>query len=1030
MLRTLSCLVLAGTALLAERAIEFNRDIRPILSDKCLACHGADAKNKNIPLRLDVEEMAKADLGGRRAIVPGDVAASEIMRRIDSASKAKKMPPVFTGHSISGEERELLAKWIEAGAPWQKHWSFIPAQRPGLPQVKQQVWGRNAIDRFVLERLEREGLTPRQEAARDRLIRRVTLDLTGLPPTPAEVDAFLKDGRADAYERLVDRLLNSPRYGERMAMRWLDNARYADTNGYQYDGERVMWRWRDYVINSFNRNKPFDQFVVEQIAGDLLPNATLEQKVGTGFQRNHRANTELGIVAEEYNVEYVIDRVETNSAVFLGLTFGCARCHNHKYDPLTQKEMYQFYAYFNNVPEQGRAMKYGNSPPMVAYPTEAQQAKWTQLVHEVEQTRKSLKPEPAKVRAWHAGLASDSTQYWYPEFDLKRRLPLDQPEDTRANGGMVKFVPGRIGKAVELDGKTWLDAGFQAANFDIEDRFTMSFWVQAESVPDGALVSRSNDRPRGRGFGMEARQGKLYLHFTSDYDDDAIRMTSRDVVLKAGAWHHIGLRYTGSRMAEGVKVWVDGQAVDFQVDLDNLYRPFNNGGKEFPEPFRIGAGAGPERRFKGRFDEVMIWARTLPEADLLLLAKGQLLRDLTPDTRQVREAYLDSTAAPQDLKQKWTKLIELEQAREAHERSFPTVMIMAENPVRRDTHVLLRGEYNKPGEKVEPGLPAFLPGLPAGVANDRLGLAKWMVMRENPLTARVNINRIWQMFFGTGLVKTTEDFGSQGEYPTHPELLDWLAVEFMESGWDVKHMVRLMVTSAAYRQDARTTPELTQRDPENRLLARGPRLRLPAETIRDQALAAAGLLTAKVGGPSVKPYQPAGLWEEQSMQNMDYVQDRGEDLYRRSLYIYWKRTIAPPMMVNFDASTRESCAVRESRSNTPLQALNLMNDVTFLEAGRQIGRRMLKEGGREDRERIRYGVKLVLGREARAAEMDVLQSSLNYHRDYFATDSKRVEEYLKQGESAIDAALPKAEQAAYMALGSLLLNLDETVTKD
>ncbi len=812
-------------------------------------------------------------------------------------------------------------------------------------------------------------------------------------------------------------------------MRWLDNARYADSNGYQYDGERIMWRWRDYVIDSFNRNKRFDDFVVEQIAGDLIPNATVEQKVGTGFQRNHRANTELGIVAEEYNVEYVIDRVETNSAVFLGLTFGCARCHNHKYDPLTQKEMYQFYAYFNNVPEQGRAMKYGNSPPLVANPTREQQAQLAVLERSIEQTRKSIQVDASKVRSWLHSIPKDSIQYWHPSFDLKRRLSLENPDETRANAGQVRFVSGRIGKAVELDGVTYLDAGFSSANFDIEDRFTMALWVQSAGVPDGALISRANDKPRGRGFGLEARNGRIHVHFTSDFDDDAIRMTTVDPVLKAGAWQHVAIRYTGSRMADGVTVYVDGKPVECKVELDNLYRPFNNGGKEFPEPLRIGAGGGPARRFKGKLDEIGIWARTLAPDDIALLARGETLPQVDANSRQAREAYLEA-AAPQAQKQLWTKLIELEQKREALERSFPSVMIMAENARRRDTHVLIRGEYNKPGETVEPGLPSFLPPLPNGVANDRLGLARWMVDRDNPLTTRVNINRMWQMLFGVGLVKTTEDFGSQGEYPSHPELLDWLAVEFIESGWDLKHMVKLIVTSAAYMQDSRTTPELVNRDPENRLLAHGPRLRLPAEAIRDQALAAAGLLNPRLGGPSVKPYQPAGLWEEQSMQNMDYKQDHGDDLYRRSLYMYWKRTIAPPMMINFDASTRESCVVRESRTNTPLQALNLMNDVTFLEAGRQIGHRMLTEGGASDDDRIRYGMKLLLARAPSDAELRILKSNLNYHRDYFATNPGHVDAYLAKGESRRDTKFDEKEQAAYMALASLMLNLDETVTKD
>ena len=1030
----LAILFLCATALFGARAIEFNRDIRPILSDKCLSCHGADAKNKGIALRLDIEENAKGDLGGRRAIVAGSPQTSELIKRINSESMGRRMPPLATGHVLTRSERDTLAEWITNGAPWQKHWSFIAPQLPALPEVSQPSWVQNPIDAFILERLDRESLKPLPEASRDRLIRRATLDLTGVPPTPREVDDFLRDKSVDAYEKLVDRLLTSPKYGERLAMRWLDNARYADSNGYQYDGERQMWRWRDYVIESFNKNKPFDKFITEQIAGDLLPNASMEQIMGTGFNRNHRANTEFGIVAEEYSVEYVIDRVETNSAVFMGLTMGCARCHNHKYDPLSQKEMYQFYAYFNNVPENGRAMKYGNSPPLISTPTREQQTELSLLDAAIDNARRALRISAAHQHAWELGLARQQAQYWFPTGGLKRKLSLEDPEETRANAGQVQFVPGRVGRAVQLDGTTYLDAGFQAANFDIADRFTIALWVHSDKTPDGTLFSRMNDKLKGRGYGLEARDGKLHFHITSDFNDDAIRMDS-DAVLAANAWQHVALVYDGSRMADGVHIYVDGRPVKLKTEIDSIYRPLGNGGVEFPEPFRIGAGGGPTRRFVGKLDEILIWARALPVEDIAIFAEGKSLQQLaqsatTPHARrQLREAYLDY-AAPQKSREIWAQVIKLEQQREAMVHGFPSVMVMSEMPQRRDTFILQRGEYNKPGEKVEPGLPSFLPPLPPGAPNNRLGLAQWLTSKDHPLTARVNINRFWQSLFGTGIVKTTEDFGNQGEWPSHPELLDWLATEFIGSGWDLKHMLRLMVTSAAYRQDSRTTPALTQRDPENRLLAHGPRLRLPAESIRDQALFAAGLLNQKIGGASVKPYQPAGLWEEQSMQNMDYKQDHGADLYRRSLYMYWKRTIAPPMMVTFDASTRESCVVRESRSNTPLQALNLMNDTTFLEAGRQIGRRMIEEGGATDESRLSYGMKLLLARAPSTRELAILKASLNYHRDYFATNPGRIDSYLAKGESPRSATISPQDQAAYMALASLLLNLDESVTKN
>ncbi|WP_238325897.1 DUF1553 domain-containing protein [Bryobacter aggregatus] len=1028
-------LVLAiSTLSFGAAPIEFNRDVRPILSDKCLACHGADAKNKGIPLRLDIEAQAKADLGGHRAIVPGNPEASELVKRINTDSKARKMPPIFTGHVLTQAERDTLTQWIAQGAQWQKHWSFIPPVRPALPKVSDEKWARNPIDNFILAKLDREGLKPSPEASKDRLIRRVTLDLTGVPPTPAEVDTFLKDKSPDAYDKVVQRLLANPKYGERLAMRWLDNARYADSNGYQYDGERQMWRWRDYVIESFNKNKPFNDFITEQIAGDLLPNATMEQKMGTGFNRNHRANTEFGIVAEEYAVEYVIDRVETNSAVFLGLTMGCARCHNHKYDPTTQKEMYQFYAYFNNVPEHGRAMKYGNSPPLIAAPTQDQQAKLAQLDQSIEQARKALRVSATQQQSWQTSLLKQPEQHWVPAVDLKRKLSFEDPEQTRANAGIVRFVPGRIGKAVELDGTNYLDAGFEAANFDIEERFTIATWVYSDKLPNGTLFSRMNDRLKGRGYGLEAREGKIHVHFTSEFADDAIRMDS-EAVLQPKTWQHVTLTYNGSRMADGIKVYVDGKPVPLKIEIDAIYRPFNNAAKQFPEPFRIGAGGGPTKRFAGRFDELGVWSRVLSTEDIAVLAEGKSLQQLAQDPssphakRVLRAAYLEA-GAPQPQRELWARIQQLEHDRELFEFELPTVMVMAEMPVRRDTFILQRGEYDKPGEKVEPGVPSFLPPLPAGAPNNRLGLAQWMTAKDHPLTARVNINRFWQAIFGTGIVKTTEDFGNQGEWPSHPELLDWLATEFVESKWDLKHMMQLMVTSAAYRQDSRTTPDLTQRDPENRWLAHGPRLRLPAEAIRDQALYAAGLLNPKLGGRSTKSYQPAGLWEEQSMQNMDYEQDHGADLYRRSLYMYWKRTIAPPMMVTFDASTRESCTVRESRSNTPLQALNLMNDVTFLEAGRQIGRRMIAEGGATDEARLSYGMKLLLSRTPTPKELSILKSNLNYHRDYFASNPGRVDTYLSKGESPVSKTIPPQEQAAYMAVGNLILNLDEAVTKD
>ncbi len=974
--------ILAGCAA-AAAGLEFNRDVRPILSDKCYLCHGPDAAAKGVPVRLDLEADA------RRVIDRG-----EVVRRITAEDPARRMPPVWSGLKLEPREIETLREWIAQGAKWQKHWSFLPPVRRQVPP------GRHPIDYFVGERLKREGLAPSPEAPRETLLRRVSLDLTGLPPTPAEVEAFVRDRSPQAYEKVVDRLLASPRYGERMAARWLDAARYADTNGYQYDGERVMWRWRDWVIDAFNRNQPFDRFVVEQIAGDLLPGATLDQKIATGFNRNHRGNTEDGIVPEEYAVEYVVDRVETTSTVFLGLTLGCARCHNHKYDPFTQKDFYRLFAYFNNVPELGRAMKYGNSPPLVPAPTREQQAKLAELdgrIRAAEEWLERRRPEWGKAQAaWEKSLAGQPPA-WTPSSGLAAAFSFQ--------------VAGKVHDAGDI------------AGFDIEDRFTLAAWVASEGVPDGPVMSKMADHARGRGYGVYVNQGRIHVHLTSNYADDAIRMES-ERVLEAGRRYHIAVTYSGSRMAEGIHVYVDGERAAMKVLLDTLYRPFRNAGRKFTEPFRVGGGGGPDRRFNGRIADARVWDRVLHEDEIAAMA-GR------PGSERSRlRWYFLENVADAEVREVWKRRQALEREREALERTFPTVMVMAEANPPKQTHLLIRGAYDKPGEKVQPGVPAVLPPLPPDAPPNRLGLAQWLVDPANPLLARVTVNRFWQMYFGTGLVKTVEDFGSQGEWPSHPELLDWLATEFIRTGWDVKAMQKLIVTSATYRQSSRETPELLRRDPENRLLARGPRVRLPAEMVRDQALAAAGLLVERIGGPSVKPYQPEGLWKETNMQDMDYVQSHGPDLYRRSLYTFWKRTIAPPMMVNFDAANREACVVRETRTNTPLQALNLMNDVTFVEAARFIGQRMMKDGGAGAAERLRYGFRLVLARPPSAREEQVLVDNLRYHLDYFGSDEKRAAALLAAGESPADPALNPRELAAYAAAASLILNLDEAVTKE
>jgi hypothetical protein len=1038
-------LVLLPCARLAAdpgRPVSFNRDVRPILSDACFQCHGPDqAKRK---AELDLTTAA----GGQHAI-------GDLLGRVTSTDPAERMPPPKAGPALSPKQIAVLRDWIAQGAKWEAHWSFIPPTLPPLPAVKNTAWPRNPLDRFVLARLEREGLTPSPEADRITLLRRVSLDLTGLPPTPEEVDAFLKDEAADAYERAVDRLLKSPRYGERMAHRWLDAARYADTNGYQTDGDRVMWRWRDWVIEAFNSNMPFDRFTVEQIAGDLLPNATLDQKLATGFNRNHRGNSEGGVIPEEYAVEYVVDRVDTTATVWLGLTAGCAKCHSHKYDPLTQVEFYRLFAYFNNVPERGKAIKYGNSPPYLKTPTREQQVKLKLLESQLLAARRrfeELQPALKAAQArWEKSLDRTKSIDWSLTRGLVAHFPLDAvdvqtagppaPLTLRAAHGSPTVRAGRVGNAVHLDGRSYLDAG-DVGKFGFMDAFTLAAWVKPEG--DGSILSRMVDSDRADGYNVALDGGKIHVHLVKRWLDDAIRIETIER-LTPGKWQHVAVTYDGSRVAAGVKVYVDGRPATLKVNLDDLNQNFVT-----DEPLRIGAGGGT--RFHGTIDEVCIYDHALPPEDAALLATAETINVLvgiahrTPAQAHKLRSYFLEKEAPAEIRAAFQKQQTAAKELADFDATIPTTMVMEEMPTPRDTHVLLRGEYDKRGPKVMPGLPAALPPLPKGVPNNRLGFAYWLVSKDNPLTARVAVNRHWQMLFGTGLVKSVEDFGAQGEWPSHPELLDGLAVEFRDNGWDVKKILKTIVTSATYRQsssiadwrlrivDSRSAnPQSAIKnpqslDPENRLLARGPRVRLPAEMIRDQALYASGLLVEKVGGTSVRPYQPAGLVKELHG-TADDPQDHGPNLYRRSLYTFWKRTVAPPALMTFDAANRETCVIRETRTNTPLQALNLMNDVTYVEAARVLAQRVLREASTPD-ERLTRAFRLAAVRPPRPVELAVLRAGLDQHRATYRHDIDAARKLVEIGEAPRPSDVDVAELAAYTATCNLILNLDEVISKE
>jgi hypothetical protein len=910
------------------------------------------------------------------------------------------MPPPSSGKPrLTAHEVELLRSWIALGAPWEPFWSFIPPRRPPAPAVKDEAWVKNPIDRFVLARLEREGLHPSAAADKRLLIRRVSFDLTGLPPTPAEVQRFLSDSSPRAYEVVVDRLLASPRYGERMAFRWMEAARYGDSNGYQTDGARDMWRWRDWVIDAFNRNMPYDRFTIEQLAGDLLPNATLDQRIATGFNRNHRTSGEGGIIPEEYRVEYVADRAQTTATVWLGLTVGCARCHDHKYDPIAQKDFYRLFAYFNQVPnERGFVWNYGPEEPFVKAPLPDQQRRLAELDAKVEALRRNwqaLQPQLSAARARWEAAAAPRADEWTPTQGMVFR------SQTRGtfNG--------------------------DAAEFSYLQPFTYAAWIKPAAA-DGAILTRLDDYLESQGHGLYLMKGRVRMHLTHRFTDLGWRVETADPI-SLNHWHHVLVTYDGKRMASGVRIYVDGESRETRILFDQNTEPFH----KKDTPVRVGMGGG--MTFDGEIRDARIYKRALTPVEAAAVSATEALGEIaaiqatrrtTAQQAKLNLAFLDTAASP-EIRQAHDALDNAQAERDAFNDQIPTVMVMADG-AKRDTFVLKRGAYDAPGEKVSPGIPTALGGPECA---NRLCLAEWLVSRSNPLTARVTVNRFWQSYFGLGIVKTVDDFGSQGEWPVHPELLDWLAVQFMESGWNVKAMQKLIVMSATYRQSSAISPALLQKDPDNRLLARGPRLRLGPEMIRDEALAVSGLLVEKVGGPSVKPYQPAGLWQELSG-DKSYIQAKGDDLYRRSLYTYWKRTVPPPYMMNFDSPNREQCAVFENRTNSPLQSLDLMNEVTFVEAARKLAERIITEGGDNTLARIGYGYALVLARAPARRQAEILARAFDKFAAEFRADPKAAAAFLHVGDSAIRPGLDIAELAAYAGVASLILNMDEAITKE
>ena len=936
------------------KAPDFNREIRPILSDNCWACHGPDQANRKADLRLDQA---------------GDFDRDEFLARVMSAEESMQMPPPSTGKKLNAAQKELLRRWLDGGARFEQHWAFVAPAKSPLG---------SSIDDFVRIGLTQQGLSPAPRADAATLVRRVALDLTGLPPTVEEQQRF---ANAESYSGMVDYYLSRPAFGEHMAVAWLDAARYADSNGYQVDRDRELWPWRDWVVRAFNANLPFDQFTIEQLAGDLLPQPTRDQRIATGFHRNHMLNEEGGIIEAEFLAEYTADRVETTAAVWLGQTFSCCRCHDHKYDPFTQRDFYGMKAFFHNVPERGVG-DYGshirrNAPPFLRLPSpevEARLAESNAAIQAAEQRRRELEAEDAM--GWIQSVAT-------AEIDWQSLAPVEvaggDPPPQLPEKARVVF-PAKPGAG---------EVRLTVAIANLESTALRLVWSTTESAASlqwgGVKGEGASLRP------LDTAHAPL---------GDADRGSRVPVILTAEkpfeALFAIDTPLTGDRLV-------------LTLQVDDVTAPCT---------LQVFATAAPSER--------------VAPAPIVALAKIAPAERKPEEFAQLVRYRLSQL---QEFRALSAKIDTLRREVAALEAEVPTTLVMEEMPEPRPTFVLRRGAYDKPADAVSAATPEVLPPLAGDLPRNRLGLARWLVSRENPLTARVTVNRFWQQLFGAGLVRSSEDFGAQGDLPSHPELLDWLAVTFQESGWDVKGLLRLIMMSETYRQSSRLPEiETRERDPANRWLSRGPRHRLPAEVIRDQALAASGLLVTRQGGPAVKPYHPPGLYEQVVNQRDNpqatYLQGKGEDLYRRSLYTYWKRSVPHPAMLLFDAPFREVCAMRRTRSNTPLQALVLLNDPTFVEAARFLGQRMIAEGGESTQMRVTHGMRLLLGRAPSPRELEILVNAVERARADFANDLPAAGQLLAFGETRGDANLPPAELAAFTLLANTLLNLDETITKE
>jgi hypothetical protein len=1024
----------------------YNRDIRPILADKCFACHGADSATRESGLRLDVREDAIA--GG--AIDPGSIDTSEMINRMLLADDDELlMPPKSTHKALSAEEKETLTTWIRNGAVYEQHWSFITPARPALPAVVKKEWPKNPVDHFILASLESEGLAPAEEADRRTLARRASLDVTGLPPDPKMVEEFVADDRPDAYDRYLDRLFALSGWGEHRARHWLDYARYADTHGIHFDNFREIWSYRDWVINAFNSNMPFDQFSIEQLAGDMLESATLDQQIATGFNRCNMTTNEGGIIDEEYAVLYARDRTETTSAVWLGLTTGCAVCHDHKFDPVSQKEFYSLAAFFNNTTQAVRDGNVPNTPPIVVVPETQERERFkkvsellpvannklAQLLAIAKQDIKTTAISPMKIAESMPGLDKLAVHATLGEG-------IGQTTNILVNGNLVPLTA--TGPLKWADGYTQAKSLApvngshlsvpEVGDFEWRDPFTAAAWIYQERAANGSVVARMDESANHRGWDLWLNDGRLASHFIHHWPDQTLKVISNEE-LPVKQWVHVAVVNDGTGTIDGVRLYVNGvEQTNREVANKSLATetirsdaPLTIGSRrrgDFVEGVNINdvrlyttALTSDEIQQVGKGSAAM-YAASLPRGTL----KGPLLDDLAQWwLDHESQEYREVSAEAESLKKEDVQI----------RRRGTIAHVMHEKSEHAIAFVLNRGEYDQRLDQVSADVPAALPPMNE-LPRNRLGLAKWLFSKEHPLTSRVTVNRFWQEVFGTGLVRTSGDFGITGELPSHPELLDWLSVEFRESGWNVQSLFRTMLISATYRQSARTTPRGLEIDAENRLLSHGPRFRMDGEMVRDMAIWSAGLMAPKIGGPSVRPYQPIGVWEAVAMpesNTRNYEEDKGESLYRRSMYTFWKRSAPPASMEIFNAPSREVCTVRRERSNTPLQALVTLNDPQFIEASRMLAGMTLATPGLGDQDRLQFIAARLLSRPLSDEEAKILLIAINDLKSHYASDQAETQALLAIGYAEAKSPIKRSELAAWTMLASEMMNLDETLCK-